>query len=317
MIARPFASLRPSALVPLALVSLLACGGAAADIADPDSPPPNGSGQGSSGSAAPDSPGDGDSPDGTTPSDSTTGPRVAITLRGSTAPFAHTDGWSGSTPKRQIVAIRSLYLLRSPTDASPVKVFDHGAKAVETDLVTGKKVEVASVVAKTLPAGVFTVAKAGVAYVRYSVAARMHSLVSVDGQYDNVQALSDGAVIDGITRDKGHFRYSFVASGTTYGTLEGEDAPVPAVSTSGGLTLDTSGPQSFYVFPVQVAIDPNVGVDHEVSLELNVHQSFRWQDQLAPGYSPKVFDTTPYTFEPVMAFGANALKLTIGPAAKL
>lgn len=80
--------------------------------------------------------------------------------------------------------------------------------------------------AKTLPAGVFTIAKAGVAYVRYSVAARMHSIASVDGQYDNVQSLSDGAVIDGVTRDKGWFRYSFSSGGTTYGTLEGGDAPV-------------------------------------------------------------------------------------------
>ncbi|MBX3264108.1 MAG: hypothetical protein KF782_30835 [Labilithrix sp.] len=305
-------SLRASSLASLALVSLFACGGAAADIAPPDEPPaPDGSGRGSSGAPSPENEdGAEGAPDGAPPAD---GPRVVISLKGTTAPFAHTDGWSGATPKKQIVAIRSLYLLRSPTDASPVKVFDHGAKAVETDLVTGEKVEVASVVAKTLPAGVFTVAKAGVAYVRYSVPARMHSIVRVDGQYDNVQSLSDGAVIDGVVRGKGHFRYAFVANGTTYGTLEGEDAPVPAVSTSGGLTLDTSGPQSFYVFPVQVAIDPNVGVDHEVGLELNVHESFRWQDQTALGYTQGVFDTTPYTFEPVMAFGANALKLTIGP----
>jgi len=29
-----------------------------------------------------------------------------------------------------------------------------------------------------------------------------------------------------------------------------------------------------------------------------------------------VFDTTPYTFEPVKAFGANAFTLTIAPAQK-
>lgn len=291
------------------LATLVACGGSSYGLGDPTQPPPDGSGQGSSGSTT--NPGD---PPASTPPAS--GPRVAIKVRGTTAAVVHEDSWSGETPKKQIVAIRSLYLLRSPTDANPVQVFDHGAKAVESDLISGKTTEVASVIAKTLPAGVFTVAKAGVAYVRYAVDARMHSVATVDCLYDNVQALSDGAVIDGVNRDKGYFRYSFVASGTTYGTLEGEDAPVPAVGEHGGLTLDASGPQAFYVFPVQLAIDPNVKQDHEVTLEINVHESFRWQDQPTAGYAAKVFDTTPYTFEPVMAFGANSFKLTIGPVAQ-
>ena len=287
------------------LIALAACG-STSTIADPIEPPPGGAGEGSKppGTAAP------GTPDETTPA-GTAGPRVTIAVRGSTAPFAHGDAWSGETPKKQLVAIRSLWLLRSPTDPSPVQVFDHGSGAVEADLVSNATTEVASVVAKTLPAGVFTIAKAGVAYVRYSVDARMHSIVSVDGQYDNVQSLSDGAVIDGVTRDKGWFSYSFSSNGTTYGTLDGDDAPLPVVDTNGGLKLDTSGPQAFYVFPVQVAIDPDVAVDHEVLLELNVHESFRWHDQNAAGYSAKVFDTTPYTFEPVMAFGANAFTLTI------
>jgi hypothetical protein len=295
-----------SRLLPaLVFGSVVACGGSSGAIPDPADPPSSGSGQGSSGTPT---------SGGLDPA--ADGPRVSIMVRGTTAPFAHADRLSGATPTKQIVALRSLYLLRSPTDANPVKVFDHGADAVEADLITGAPTEVATVVAKTLPAGVFTVAKAGVAYVRYSVRARMHSVVALDGHYDNVQSLSDGAVIDGVVRDKGHFRYAFVSNGVTYGTLEGEDAPVPAVVSSGGLTLDTSGAQSFYVFPVQLAIDPNVAMDHEVLLELNVRESFRWQDQTAVGYAPGVFDTTPYTFEPVVAFGANSFSLAIGPVTK-
>jgi len=107
----------------------------------------------------------------------------------------------------------------------------------------------------------------------------------------------------------------FSANGTTYGTLEGEDAPVPAVST---LRSDARHvrPADLLRLPVQVAIDPDVGLDPEVLLELNVHESFRWQDQSAPRYTSKVFDTTPNTFEPVMAFGANAFTLTIASAQK-
>ena len=294
----------------LIAIAVVACGGDAVGIPDPSQPPPAGAGEGS---GAPD-PAAPSSPD-TPPDEGVAGPKVAIRLRGSTAPFTHVDGWSGATPEMQIVAISSLWLLRSPTDANPVRVFDHGVSSIPADLVTNESTEVGSVVAKTLPAGEFTIAKAGVAYVRYSVPARMHSIVSVDGRYDNVQSLSDGAVVDGVPHDKGWFRYSFSANGTTYGALEGDTAPLPAVNTNGGLTLDTSGPQSFYVFPVKVSVDPDITTDHEVLLEVNVHESFRWQDQFAPGYSAKVFDTTPYTFEPVMAFGANAFTL-IGPTRK-
>lgn len=294
------------------IASLAGCSGATSDI---DQKPcalpegcPNGSGGGSSSSSG--------AVGGDGGSELPSGPRVTIAVRGTTTPVAHPDPWSGETPKKQIVAIRSLYLLRSPTDPKPVQVFDLGANSVEAELVGGKKVTIANVGAKSLPAGVFTIAKAGVSYVRYSVDARLHSVVAVDGQYENVQALSDGAVIDGVTHAKGHFRYSFVANGTTYGTLEGEDAPVPALTATGGLTLDGSGPQAFYVFPAQVAIDPNITVDHEALLELNVHESFRWQDQEGAGYTSKVFDTTASTFEPVMSFGASASTLTITPAAQ-
>jgi hypothetical protein len=290
----------------LALSTVVGCGSTTSGINDdrprcliPEGCGDSGRGVGSSGGPTPDAP--------------ATGPEITISLQGTTAPFTHADALSGATPNRQIVAVRSLYLFRSPTDPSPVEVFDLDTSAVEVELVSGQKTKVASVVAKTLPAGVFTMAKAGIAYVRYSVDARMHSIVAVDGQYENVQALSDGAVIDGVPRTKGHFSYSFVANGTTYGTLTGEDAPTPAIAASGGISLDTTGPQAFYVFPVQVALDPDVTVDREALLEVNVHESFRWQDQTAPGYTAKTFDTTPSSFEPVISFGANTFELTLAP----
>ncbi len=286
----------------LASLLLTACG-TTAEVADPGTEP-DPSGQADGSPSAPTDPG----------VPAATGPKVSISVVGSTSPVPHGDGLSGQTPATQAVAIRSLYLLRTPTDPNPVKVFDLGAaNAAEVELVSGKKVEVATVVAKTLPAGVFTMAKAGVTFVRYAVAARMHGVVALDGRYENYQALSDGAVIDGVVRAKGDFRYAFVANGATLGALEGKDAPVPTLAASGGLSLDGSGSDAFYVFPVQVAIDPNVTVDHEATLEINVHESFRWQDQSAPGYTPKVFDTTPSSFEPIVSFGASASALTIAP----
>jgi hypothetical protein len=281
----------------------LACGEPSAEIGDPGAPttdpglPTTDPGAPSAEPTAP----------GTTASPGS--PTVTIRAKGTTAPYAHTDGFSGATALRQIVGVKSLHLFRSESDPAPLEVFDHGTKAVEVDYVTGDATVLAKVPLSSIPGGVYRLAPIGVAYVRYSVAARMHNGLVVDGRYDNVQALSKGAVIDGVARGKGYHRYAFSAYGTTYGVLEGNDAPVPANLKTGGVELDTKGDVSFYVFPVDVAVDPTVTVDQDVLFEANVDKAFRWQDQLALGFTGGVFDTTVGAFEPVMAFGANSFSV--------
>jgi hypothetical protein len=293
----------------IALVSSLvlaaACGGStsAVDPIDPVHPggegaPGASSGGSGSGSSAPE-----DAHPG--------GARLTVALRGSSAPIPHTDGFSGQTPSRQIVAIRSLWLYRSATDPSPLRVLDLGKSSVETDLATGTTVDIGTVALRSLPAGHYTVAKVGAAYVRYSIATRLHSTLTLDGRYDNVQALSEGAVIDGQTRGRGWYRYSFAVGSTTYGAVEGADAPLPKLPAAGGISLESEGPESFYVFPTSVTIDPDEPKDQRVVCEVNVYESFRWQDQDLPGYAARVYDTTPTTFEPVMAFGASAFSLNV------
>jgi hypothetical protein len=239
------------------------------------------------------------------------GARLTLSLRGSTAPVAHTDAFSGQTPSRQIVAIKSLWLYKSASDPSPLEVLDLGAKSVETDLVSGNTSDIGTVALKSLPAGTYTLAKVGTAYVRYSIASRMHSAITADGRFDNIQSLSDGAVIDGETRAKGWWRYSFAVGATTWATTEGASAPIPQIPSGGGISLETTGPDSFYVFPTLVTLDPGQPKDQRVVMEVNVHESFRWQDQEQVGYAAGVYDTTPTTFEPVMAFGANAFSLKL------
>jgi hypothetical protein len=234
-----------------------------------------------------------------------------LRIKGSTEAVPHVDGFAGETAKVQIAAIKSLWLLRSDDDPAPVKVFDRGDQPALVDYVTGEPVTLATVARKAVPSGTYRKAKVGVAYVKYSVPARMHDAgVAVDGQYDNVQALSDGAIIDGAPRARGWYRYAFSYAGTTYGTLEGGGAPTPAVPTTGGVGLDTSGAEAFYTFGFDAAYDGTVTYDEIVTFEANVHESFRWQDQALAGYAPRVFDTTPTSFEPVMSFGANAYKVT-------
>ena len=241
------------------------------------------------------------------------GPLLTLALQGSVAPVAHADSFAAQTPSSQIVAIKSLWLYRSAEDPAPVKVLDLGASSVETDLVTGVASEIGTLPLRSLPAGTYRLAKVGTAYVRYSVSSRMHGPITVDGRYDNVQALSDGAVIDGKTHAKGWYRYDFRVGATSYSVLEGENAPIPQIPSGGGISLDTSGGESFYVFPTLVVIDPTVANDQRVVCEVNVHESFRWQDQDLAGYAAHVYDTTPTSFEPVMAFGANSFTLALEP----
>ena len=300
-------------LVRLALASSLvfaaACGGSAGTVDGPLDPAASSGGSGS-GSEEPGASSGSPGTPGTTPS----GPQVTLALRGTTAPVAHADAFSSQTPKSQGVAVRSLWLYKSATDPNPLKVVDLGNTSVETDLVSGKTNDIGSVSLKSLPAGTYTLAKVGVAYVRYRVAARLHStLGAVDGRYDNVEALSDGVVIDGQTRAKGWFRSDFGVGETSYGTFEGANAPLPQLPSSGGMTLETTGPNSFYVFPMNVTIDPNEPKDQRVVCEVNVHESFRWQDQPQAGYAAKIFDTTPTTYETVMSFGASAFSLFLEP----
>ena len=291
----------------------VACGGTVDTPPDPSSPPGASSGGASSGGAGASSSG------GTSSGGSSgaveTGPFVEIWMRGSKTPVSHADGFSGQTPLGETVAVKKLELLRSEGDPAPLLVFDLGGAPAEADLTNGVAAQLAKVPARSLTRGTYRWARVALSYVRYSVAATMHSgvMAPVPGQYDNVQALSDGAPIDGVARKKGFYRYSFVVGGVTYGTLEGADAPVPAVATSGGIRMDASGPETFYVFPVTLIVDPDVKRDVRVDFDANVFESFRWADAPTAGYAAGVFDTTPSTFETVMAFGASAFDLRVTP----
>ncbi|MDB4935127.1 MAG: hypothetical protein JWP87_2099 [Labilithrix sp.] len=288
-------------VVASSFLALVACGGTTSTVDGTDVP---GSDPGASSGGT----GTGSEEPGTSPGTSP-GARVTLALRGSTTPVPHSDAFSSQTPASQNVAVKSLWLLKTADDPNPLKVADLGTNAIETDLVSGKTNDIATVSLKSLPAGTYTIAKVGVAWVRYRIAARLHDGVAVDGRYDNVEALSDNVVFDGKPRAKGWFRSEFGVGDTTYGTYESNDAPLPQLASSGGMTLETKGADSFYVFPMHVTIDPNETKDQRLVCEVNVHESFRWQDQPQADYASKVFDTTTTAYEPVMSFGASAFSL--------
>ena len=282
--------------------ALVGCGGSSADV---------GGAGGSSGSSRPSGGVGSSGGSGTVNAGGVGGPTLTLSLRGSITAVSHIDGFAGETPRHQIAAIKTLLLYRTMTDLDPVKVFDLAERAVEADLVTGDTIDIATVPLRSIPAGTYTYAKVGTAYVKYTVDSRLHSTLTVDGQYNNIEALSDGALIDGIARKKGWYRFQFAQGGTTYGTVEGDDAPIPAVPAGGGITLDSSGVDSYYAFPALVVIDPTATIDQRAICDVNVHESFRWMDQAEPRYAAGVYDTTATTYEPVMSFGANSFALSL------
>jgi hypothetical protein len=239
------------------------------------------------------------------------GSNIEIHLRASTAPFAHDDGLAGQTPVAHSSAIRSLQLFKDASDTSPLTVFDFGANAVEAGYNDGDDTLIDTVPAKTLPKQTYTIARVTHNYVRYSVKATAHYAgLNAPGQFDNIQVLSDGSNVDGVMHDHGYFDFKFTTAGMTF-PLTGDNAPVPEWSGAGGFAVKFENGEWAYYFPVVLPIDPDITSDIKVVLDVNMNESFRWQDQTMPDYTTGVFDTTATTFEPVLRFGANSFALTI------
>ena len=277
---------------------LTGCGGSGADIGPSAAP---------AASAVAD--GGADSSSSIAPS----GAMVEIHIRTSAAPITHADGLAGQTPASHRIGIKSLTLLRSADDTSPLEVFDLGKVGVDTPLDDGSDTIVARVPARSLTAGTFTIASVGVSFVSYRVAARVHAAgyPAVDGLLSTTQAMSDGFTLPGATAParQGDFRSVFSVGGSPVGSRDGNEA-VPRVGNAAGIHLETTASDAFYVFPANVLVDPEVQRDVAVDFDMNVHEDFRWEDQNKAGYSAGVFDTTTVDYEPVRSFGANSVTIT-------
>jgi len=237
--------------------------------------------------------------------------QIEIHLTSTTAPFNHTDGLAGQTPTMHSAGLKSLKLFRSDTDDSPLTVFDLGADAKTVDFADGADTLVYTATAGDLTAGNFVRARVVYSWVKYEVAATIHTNgLDLPGKFDNLQVLSDDSNVDGDTFDAGHYEYLFTTSGQSF-PQSGENAPIPEWSGVGGFQVVSEGGEWAYYFPVTLPIDPTLETPLRVDLAVNMHESFRWQDQTMTGFTTGVFDTTTTTFEPVKQFGANSFELTV------
>ncbi|MBK6517184.1 MAG: hypothetical protein IPM79_26080 [Polyangiaceae bacterium] len=238
------------------------------------------------------------------------GASVRIHLRSTTETFDHQDGLSGQTPLEHASGVRSLTLYRQEGDPSPLVVFDLGQDSAEVDYADGADTIAFTAKTADLADGVFTLARVVHSWVRYRVAATMHNGVMVPGQFDNFQVLSDGTLYEGELYDAGAYTYVFGALGMEF-PQSGADAPVPEWEAAGGFSVRFEDGEWAYYFPVNLAIDTDWGTDTDVYLDVNMHDSFRWQDQSTAGFTSGVFDVTPTTFEPVLRFGANSFSVSV------
>ncbi len=242
--------------------------------------------------------------------DAQTGPSVSVHVRATQTPVSHDLGTSGQTPISQRMAFTSLTLYATEADTVGYKVFDLGAAGVEAGLNDKDDTVLTKLPVRGMKAGKYTFARAGVAHVRFKIRATMHAAGAfVAGELDNVQVLSDGAVIDGQPRKKGWYRYTFTAPGVSPQTNEGPTAPLPQSSGGAGIRLEQTANGMQYAFPVDLTVDPGVAADLRSVWELNTHENFRWTDQRVVNYAAGVFDTTPTVSEPVVSFGANSGRL--------
>jgi len=237
--------------------------------------------------------------------DSPAGSALAFDVRTSAATFTHTDGFSGQTARQAKQGIRRLRIYRDASDPSPVVVFDHGKGFVEAGYVAGDDTLVGSAPIATIPEGHYALARITVTHSRYVVSSTMHSGAAIPGDFDCVQTLSDGVEIDGVVRPQGWYRYTFLTGGQPFPS-EGTSAPLPSSPATGGFVMKSDGGETYYELPIDVTIAHTITKDLEVVVEVNMSESFRWEDQQLPGYQAGVYDTTPTTFEPVRRFGANS-----------
>ncbi|MBI4951057.1 MAG: hypothetical protein HY908_03425 [Myxococcales bacterium] len=236
----------------------------------------------------------------------TSGPVVRIHVTAHTEPVAHADGLSGQTPLTHRSGLRSYRLYTDAADPTPWVVFDHGVGFVEAGYEDGGDTVVATVPAAALHAGVYTRARVVHSHVRYGVAATMHANgLVLPGTFDNVQVMSDQTLLDGTLRDAGYYEYVFHTAGQSF-PQSGDTAPVPAYLGSGGFEVKIENGEWAFYFPVSLTVDPGITSDVDMVLDVNMHASFRWQDQVVQGYEAGVFDTTPLASEPVVRFGPNS-----------
>jgi hypothetical protein len=236
---------------------------------------------------------------------------LAIHIHANTAAFQHTDGASGQTASSTRAGVRSLRLLRSPSDPEPLQLFDLGATPVEAGFDDGNDTVVAQVAPGALVAGAYMLARLVITHSRFTIDGTMHvGAAATPGTFDDVLVMSNGTLLDGTLRDAGFYDYVFDAGGQKT-AFTGANAAIAGYSTTAGARgVVESGEWAVY-FPVALMLPANVAPGSTLTIDVNMYESFRWTDLALAGFTAGVFDTTTTSYEPVVRFGGNSFVATL------
>lgn len=235
---------------------------------------------------------------------------VTIRVRATAAPVVHDDAWAGQTPRDYYAGLRSLTLIDETGRHPDLVVFDLGPDHVEAGWNDGDESTIAVVSVDSLHYGTFTRARVGVSHLRFTVDATIHAMgIAAAGEIEAIQVLSDGTELDGQVRDRGWWRYVFHWAGMQFPAGGETGAPVAQPPPGGAIEVVVEGDETAVYFPASVLVDPTVQNDVTAALEVNVHESFRWEDQELPGYASGVFDAAPPELEPIRQLGVNSYTL--------
>ncbi len=234
---------------------------------------------------------------------------IIITASGDT--FPHADGLGGQTARATVAGVRSFALYRTMDDPDPLILFAADGPDVAVGYVPGDETVLTTIDASALEAGSYTFARLVQTYGQYEIDARLHRL---DGTHDGVvsafQVIGDGTEVDGEIYDAGHYELVFTAPGVTE-EWSGEDGAFPTYSSTAGAVGIVEGGEWAVYFPIDLEVDAVPTADTTLTLDVNMHDGFRWTDLALLGYEANVFDATDISFEPVVRFGGNAFDLTM------
>jgi len=238
-------------------------------------------------------------------------PMVAVRVVASGDAFPHADALGGQTARTTVAGVRSLALYRSMDDTDPLILFSATGPDVAVGYVPGDETVLTTIAASSIVPGTYTFGRLVQTYVQYEVDATLHRL---DGNHEGVitafQVIGDGTEVGGVEYDSGHYDLAFAAPGVSQ-EWSGEDGAFPIYSATAGAVGAVEGGEWAVYFPIDLVITAAPSVDSTLTLDVNMHESFRWTDLLVLGYQPDVFDVTDISFEPIVRFGGNSFALTL------
>jgi hypothetical protein len=237
---------------------------------------------------------------------------VVIHMRANAKQVTFTDGLPGQTPRDEYVGIRGLVLSTGVNDPNPLVVFDNHSY-IEARVNDGDDTILATVPAKTLRAGHYTLARTLVTHARFKVDGVSHdAALPVSGEVQELVVVSDGTNVGGAMHNSGDYVATFTAASVSIGPVSGT-MTIPNGLTSGGITLQVDKGQASYVYPVDVTVDPTINGDEHTYFDINTFECFRWQDDALLGYTPGAWDFVGSlgSWETVKQFGPNAFTLTL------